>query len=175
MKKRINAACKSTFRNGYKAVRLMEKYKKLMKNKPSSGTPSFINMIDTGDCTMVSGFGSLFDDFLASRSLGTYSGKNEKLSYPSDPTYWTSKLRFVPFDDTFTFLPQDVTRRKLYQNDKFIKPETVLYLSNYIIVVSSSRYYFITYYAIITDEMYDAATDKKVKRSKSSGMQNPKF
>ena len=98
-------------------MRLMEKYNNLIGNDKSDGKPGFVNLIDTGNFTMVSGHGSMLKDFIENNKVEIFSGQDAKLSYPNDANCWSSKHRFVPFDDTFTFLPQDVTKRKLIKQN----------------------------------------------------------
>ena len=73
--------------------------------------PSFLNVIDTGTVTMLSGCRSMLKKFVEKREITDYSGEEQCIKYPKDNTYWSSKLRFVPFDETFTFLPNDASKR----------------------------------------------------------------
>ena len=123
LRKRINTACKSAFRSCHKAIRLMETYNKLISDKTSKHKPTFINLIETGTCTMISGYGALFEKFRQKKIIDNYSVQDSKFSYPDDVNYWNSKLRFVPFDDIFTFLPTDVSSRTLNINCVFCFPK----------------------------------------------------
>ena len=113
MRKRINTACKSAVRNAFKAIRLIQKYHHLKYSQltkvPKCG---FLTMIDNGLFTNISGCGDIFKEFLEKRHLTNYTGIGTSIKKPTDSDYWNAKLRIVPFDSTFTFLPKDVHEHK---------------------------------------------------------------
>ena len=118
MRKRIRTAMKTTVRSAFKTVRLIKNYQKFQnKTILNLNSPSFVLALETGTFTSLSGCGSMFDNYVKNGNFGNHSGKNEKLRYPDERNFCTSKLRVLPFDHTFTFLPIDVNKRK--QNKLF--------------------------------------------------------
>ena len=98
-----------------KANRLMEEYKELMRGTDSEGLdPSSLIVFDNGYYTIISGSGKMFNAFGKTKSLGNYTGRFEIPKEPTDPNYSKSKLRILPFDKTFTFLPNDVDQSKFF-------------------------------------------------------------
>ena len=93
----------------------MEEYKEFMRGTNEEGLkPSSLIIFDNGYYTIISGTGEIFHAFCKNKSLGNYNGNDEDPTDPSDPRYYSSKLRIIPFDNTFTFLPNDVNDRKLF-------------------------------------------------------------
>ena len=95
-------------------MQLLEKFYELNgSNTETLQKPSFLNIIDLGSFSYVSGFGSMFETFMTSGKLSNYSGEKSSVCKPEDAKYWSSKLCLVPFDHTFTFLPKDVCHGNL--------------------------------------------------------------
>ena len=112
MWKRVQTAMKSSVRNAFKAIRLLQKYHHLQKSSQRNfREPSFFLMLETGYYTNLSGCGHLFDKFVRTKMLNGYSGQNEEIAKPNDCEFWKSKLRYMPFDSTFTFIPGNVNDR----------------------------------------------------------------
>ena len=116
MRKRIRTAMKTTVRSAFKTVRLIKKYQSVFGSDQNSNQPSFLLALETGKFTNLAGCGSMFDNFLDNKTLGNHSGQNETPLYPDQKDFWKSKLRILPFDHTFTFLPIDVNKRKHMKN-----------------------------------------------------------
>ena len=113
MRKRIRTAMKTTVRSAFKTVRLIRKYQSLNRDKvKDSKPPGFFLALETGTFTNYAGCGSMFDSFLQNGQLGNHSGEDQEPLTPDEKNYWKSKLRILPFDHTFTFLPIDVNKRK---------------------------------------------------------------
>ena len=74
--------------------------------------PAFLNILDLCNFTFLSGSGSVYENFLGTKTLGNYSGDGHDVTEPSDPKYFSTKLRSLQFDQTFTFLPTDVHDRE---------------------------------------------------------------
>ena len=93
----------------------MDEYKDLMRGTKSEGLePSFL-ILDNGYYTIISGSGKIFNAFCKNKSLGNlYTGRYAVPRDPSDPKYSQSRLRILPFDKAFTFLPNDVDSREYY-------------------------------------------------------------
>ena len=81
-----------------------------MKKLKNIQDPSFFLALETGTFTNISGFGKMFNKFLETKKLTGYSGEDSMPSNPKDGNFWRSKLRHLPFDHTFTFLPIDVDK-----------------------------------------------------------------
>ena len=92
----------------------MEEYKEFMRGTNGEGLdPSSLIIFDNGYYTIISGSGKIFHAFCKDKTLGNYNGNDENPTAPTDPMYSSSKLRIIPFDQSFTFLPNDVDDRKI--------------------------------------------------------------
>ena len=111
MRKRIRTAMKTTLRSAFKTVHLLKRYYTLKDISPDSiKDPCFFLALETGMFTNLAGCRSMLENFLQNSNLGSYSGDSEVPRKPSDKDFSKSKLRIVPFDHTFTFLPIDINK-----------------------------------------------------------------
>ena len=68
-------------------------------------------LMETGYYTNISGCGNVLEEFMEKKTLSEYSGEHSQISKLNESGFWTSRLRYLPFDSTFTFLPTDVDQR----------------------------------------------------------------
>ena len=110
---------KTTVRTAFKTIRLIKKYNKF-KKFTNILEPSFFLAVETGSFTNISGSGNLYKNFVEKQQISGYSGENCDPSTPKDGNFSRAKLRFLPFDHTFTFLPIDVDKCKIYICDDIL-------------------------------------------------------
>ena len=100
-------------RSAFKTVRLIKKFNSFKGyNLEKMKDPSFFLALETGSFTNFAGCGSMYQNFLQTETLGNYSGQNQDPKMPTDTNFSKSKLRILPFDHTFTFLPIDMNECK---------------------------------------------------------------
>ena len=89
---------------------------KLFDLKFASGDNSYfkgsVSMVSDGSKTSVSGCGSLFTNFLATKHLFGYVGEHDQFSTIWDVDYDSSILQIIRFDQSFKDMPYDVRQRK---------------------------------------------------------------
>ena len=122
LRKRIRTAMKTTVRTAFKTIRLINKYNKY-KGFKNILQPSFFLAVETGSFTNISGTGNLYTNFWENQQLSGYSGENCIPSTPKDGNFACAKLRYLPFDHTFTFLPIDVDKCKFLVTLPFMHSE----------------------------------------------------
>ena len=99
-------------RSAFKAVRLLAKYHKLAKTSCKHfRQPGFIMLTETGHFSCFSGSGDFLQSFMKNRVIKNYLGESSPIMKGKEVGFGKSKLRFMPFDSTFIFLPTDVNGR----------------------------------------------------------------
>ena len=94
-------------------TRLAEVYNDFMAKFEQKGSePGCFIGLDNGYFCTVSGTGDMYDEFVRTRQLGLFNGRNSPITGPKDPNYPKAKLRFLPFDHAFNFTDKDVDKRK---------------------------------------------------------------
>ena len=98
----IQADIATCVRSGVSAGRLIAKYNQMEENKHLALDPAdVVIVIDSKKYSTVAGFGKLYDDFLSTKQLGEFSGKDEEAKKKGDSGYKQSKLRIMLFDESF--------------------------------------------------------------------------
>ena len=92
------------------------------------------------------------------KQLAKYSGENASVTKPSSHKYWTSQLREVAFDDTFTFLPRDVNEGESLH--------TVI-IELHLNAITSNCLSWKPSHTYISDEFFDPSKDRKKKKVRS--------
>ena len=60
----------------------------------------------------VAGEGKLYKNFIETKTIGDYVGRNVRARHPEDADYNKSKLRQLPFDYAVNHATHDVNKRK---------------------------------------------------------------
>ena len=111
----------SAVREAIHLLRIARQYKQIRKGHKNEGKQPFIIILfDNVYFTVVSGWGSIFDNFVQYKTLGDYSGKYFGVRNPEDDDYRTARVRYLPFDRCFSFGDDDVTDRKFNNQCMFI-------------------------------------------------------
>ena len=71
-------------------------------------------LMETGYYMNLSGCGDILDTFIQDKNVKNYSGENSQVVKQKESGFWNGKLRYMPFNSTFTFLPTDVDDRQYF-------------------------------------------------------------
>ena len=107
----MRRAMDSWVRDGHSFYRMLKAFQEAMRKKgQGGGDPSFLSILDTGNYSVVTGDGELFQRFCRNKTFGRYTGRNVKPRFPNHPEYKNSRLRVIPFDRAFNYTTNDVDK-----------------------------------------------------------------
>ena len=100
---------------------MAEDYYNCKKGTAEEGLiPALLLLFDTGYGTCVAGWGPIYDNYISSKQLGEYTGRNVRPRFPDEDDYAKSRLRIIPFDYAFRFIKKDITKRKYLPFDTWV-------------------------------------------------------
>ena len=105
----IYSAARSTI-----AASRFSELKELFKDDDSCNPAGALLLVSDGTSTSVAGHGDVFKNFLQTRRLTGYIGEGERLVSVYDDGYDEAKLKLIRFDQTFTKLSYDASKREFF-------------------------------------------------------------
>ena len=103
----------TSFREGLASTRIAEFLNEQLKIlDQTNGQPGAVMLLDTGEQCTIAGVGPIFDKFLKTGKLMSYSGFGTEASTFEDKDFETVPLRLINYDETFYKMPYDVCKSK---------------------------------------------------------------
>ena len=113
VKRRLYSSLCSTVHVGFNTVRLAEIYnQRTTVPSPSNENVGYLSIVDTGGQTTISGSGKIFERFLSTGWVDTFSGYGTKPVTFLEKSFLCAPLRKMNFDETYYGMHYDCRKSK---------------------------------------------------------------